>query len=305
MEDIQIVAPIFTLEGKELLPAGATLNDETIDKLMAANPVSYEGVSLFRHGTVAADIRKCMSNPPYDVFFEDEKHVEQLISLLEELGVIQPVLDMLDYFKIKDFHTYRHLLMVYVLSCLFGKFLIPDFEKHLRDTAGVPTHDFGKINVPLSILTKKGALTRSELAHMRHHTLAGYCLLCYYYKDPQHLAAVVARDHHERLNGQGYPRGSTEINPMVEIVIVSDVYDALLSPRCYRPKTFDNRSAVEIITEMAEKGEISWGIVQLLVSQSRIDKPDFRTVEVSLEKRGHAPEGSVYGIIVDDDEQSA
>ena len=243
MKDIQIIAPVFTLEGKELLPAGAIVNAETIQKLIASNPNTHKNISLFQHSTVASDIREALFQPPYDIIFANHKYTEHLLNLLENVEVIQPVLDSLDFFKVNDYHTYRHSLMVYVLSCFFGKFLIPDFENHIHNIAGGPIHDFGKINVPLAILLKKGALTRAEFALMHHHAIAGYCLLCYYHKNPEHHSAVIARDHHERLNGQGYPQGITitDISPMVELVIVRDIYDALLSPRCYRPKSFYNR----------------------------------------------------------------
>ena len=299
MKDVQITAPVTTLEGKELLPAGAIVNHDIIRQLIAANPDTYKTVPLFGHNTVASDIRIFMSTPPYDTIYSNKKDTKHLLSLLEKVVVIQPVLGSLDYFKTNDFHTYRHTLMVYVLSCFMGCFIIPDFENHLMDIAGAPTHDFGKINVPLSVLKKQGPLNSAEFQQIRHHSIAGYCLLCYYCKSLRHPSAMLARDHHERRNGQGYPQGITDINTMVELVIVSDVYDALLSPRSYRLDSFDNRSALEITTEMAKNHEISWDIVKLLTSQNRAGKPDYKTLQVSLVKRGHSPEKNNYGIIDD------
>ncbi len=86
---------------------------------------------------------------------------------------------------------------------------------------------------------------------------------------------------------------------MVEIISVCDVYDALLSPRPYRPTPFDNRTALEEITEMAKKGKFSLEVVQTLVSQNRKDKPHFRDCEISSERRGIPPPDSIYGVIVD------
>jgi len=73
---------------------------------------------------------------------------------------------------------------------------------------------------------------------------------------------------------------------MIEIISVCDIYDALLSPRPHRPIPYDNRTALEEITEMAEKGKIGWEVVQALVSYSRKDKPSFQECKVSVEKRG-------------------
>lgn len=304
--DITLSYPVYTFENKILVSPGTTITREILHRLRHENKVVYPAILLFDHGTVAADVRKFMRIPPYDRIFADRQQTEQVLAIMARIHVIAPVLWSLDYFKQHDYHTYRHMLMVSVLSCFFGCHLISDFKERLKDSDCIqeamtgPTHDIGKVNVPLSVLKKREPLTRAEYEMLKHHTPAGYCLLSHYLRDSRHISAIVARDHHERRNGSGYPRAVTDINPMVEIVIVSDVYDALLSPRPYRPKSFDNRSAVEVITEMAERGEISWDIVKVLVSQNRADKPDYHEVEVSLEKRGRSPEGNVYGMIVDD-----
>ena len=95
--------------------------------------------------------------------------------------------------------------------------------------------------MPIDILMKRDPLTRDERNVLFQHPVAGYVLLCYYTKDMNNFSAKVARDHHERLAGSGYMRGVKLKYPMVEIVAVSDVYDALISPRPYRPTAFDNR----------------------------------------------------------------
>jgi HD-GYP domain-containing protein (c-di-GMP phosphodiesterase class II) len=81
----------------------------------------------------------------------------------------------------------------------------------------------------------------------------------------------------------------------VEIVAVSDVYDALISPRPYRAVSFDNRTAMEEMTSMVQMGQISWDALQALVSLNRKDKPDVRSFNVSVEKRGTPPPDNVYG----------
>ena len=86
---------------------------------------------------------------------------------------------------------------------------------------------------------------------------------------------------------------------MVEIVIVADVYDALIMPRSYRPQSYDNRTALEEITTMAEKGKIGWEVLKALIALNRKNKPDFRDISVSSEKRGTPPVNNVYGIIED------
>jgi response regulator RpfG family c-di-GMP phosphodiesterase len=88
---------------------------------------------------------------------------------------------------------------------------------------------------------------------------------------------------------------------MVEIIATCDVYDALQSPRPYRTTPYDNRTALEEITEMAQGGKLSWDVVQTLVSHNRKDRPHFRECRVSTEKRGIPPADNLYGVIADED----
>ena len=96
-------------------------------------------------------------------------------------------------------------------------------------------HDIGKINVPAEILAKPGKLSRVELELVKGHAEAGYQIL----KDvefPWPIAEMI-RQHHERLDGSGYPRGleAEQILPEAKILAVADVVEAMSSHRPYRP----------------------------------------------------------------------
>lgn len=84
---------------------------------------------------------------------------------------------------------------------------------------------------------------------------------------------------------------------MVEIVAVCDIYDALTSTMPYRSVPFDNRSALEEIAIMAERNEVSWEVVQVLVAHNRKGKPYFTECSLSLDKRGIIPPNNFYGIL--------
>jgi HD-GYP domain-containing protein (c-di-GMP phosphodiesterase class II) len=168
-------------------------------------------------------------------------------------------------------------------------------------TAGL-IHDLGKICVSLEILKKSTPVTRTERRILEHHAPAGFVLLSHYFQDTQNLGAKVARDHHERRDGSGYPLGIMLTDRMVEIVAACDIYDALLLPRPYRQTSYDNRTALEEITGMAQKGTLSWEIVQILVAYNRKSKPHYTECTVSREKRGEPPTDNVYGIIAPEPE---
>jgi HD-GYP domain-containing protein (c-di-GMP phosphodiesterase class II) len=296
MFEISLQYPIHTLEGEELVPAGVTLNDDVIKELIASNTAPMaKSMSLMQFGSVKKDIFQFFANPPYKTIFENHEDTEDVLNVMEQVVLPIQVLEALNYFREHDFHTYRHMLMIFALSTLLAKILVPDYQKRILHATAGPSHDLGKICVPLDILMKREPLTREERNILYQHPVAGYVLICYYTKDIGNFSAKVARDHHERCNGSGYMRGIKLNDPMVEIVAVSDVYDALISPRPYRPVSFDNRTALEEVTLMAQRGEISWDVLQALVSLNRKDKPDFRDFKISLEKRGTPPAENAYG----------
>jgi len=102
--------------------------------------------------------------------------------------------------------------------------------------AASPLHDVGKIAVPDAILLKPGKLTPAERGAMESHTEAGYRILAGSRSMLLDLAATIALTHHERYDGDGYPRRLPGLEIPIEgrIVAVADVFDALTSDRPYR-----------------------------------------------------------------------
>ncbi|MBN2022142.1 MAG: response regulator [Pirellulales bacterium] len=122
-----------------------------------------------------------------------------------------------------------------------------------------PLHDIGKVGIPDAILLKPGRLTPEEFEVMKEHTLIGADALkeateqgiCGGFLD---MAAIIARSHHERFDGTGYPDGlvGLDIPLAARIAALADVYDALTSPRVYKP-AYDLDVARQMIVE--EKGK--------------------------------------------------
>ncbi|MBS1114858.1 MAG: hypothetical protein H6Q94_587 [Nitrospirae bacterium] len=296
--------PVHTLDNRLLLPAGTVLSTETLEELISSNKTSYQTSSLLEYGMVKHDLLRQISRPPYDLIFSGQGKVAEVLTALEKVHLVIPVLQTLDYFKRDDYHTYCHILMVFALSALIARNLLPDDREWVNEVSIGPTHDIGKICVPLHILKKATPLTRAERSIIDHHTTAGYVLLSYYHKDSKNIAAIVARDHHERKDGSGVPRGLELADRMVEIIVVCDVYDALISPRPYRAVEYDNRTALEEITKMAEANKIGWEVVKALVAHNRRVKPSYSDVKVSSEKRGTPPSLNFHGVVEEADSDS-
>lgn len=100
-----------------------------------------------------------------------------------------------------------------------------------------PMHDLGKIAIPDAILNKPGKLDPSEWAVMKTHAEQGYEILKGSNRAVLQVAASLAREHHEKWDGSGYPRGlkAEQISLEGRITAVADVFDALSSSRVYKP----------------------------------------------------------------------
>ena len=135
----------------------------------------------------------------------------------------------------KDGSTEEHTRRVALLAVQIGEALgLPPSRLRSLATGGL-LHDIGKLAVPDEILKKPGSLTDEEFGVIRRHPEWGHHLL----GELGDFAPDVRRlvlDHHERLDGSGYPRGLTQAQLDLEtrILAVCDVYDALISPRVYR-----------------------------------------------------------------------
>ncbi len=301
MTNIVTEYPVKTLDGIELLPEGTELTEETLEELVKRNvSASYELLPLMDYGRVRQDLLIFINYPPYQIIFSELEQNQEILEIMESVRLPLPVLESLDYFKQNDFQTYRHSLMVLIVSVLLAKILLPDYKKLFSNTIIGSSHDIGKICVPMEILKKSTTLTKSEHKNLTHHTVAGYVLLSYYFKDHGSFIAKFARDHHERRDRSGYPRGIEQTDTMVEIVAVADVYDALIMPRSYRPISYENRTALEEMTTMAERGAIGWDVLKALIAQNRRDKSNYHDIIFPEKKRGTAPTGNLYGQIIDD-----
>ncbi len=123
----------------------------------------------------------------------------------------------------------------------------------------VPLHDIGKVGIPDRILLKEDKLTDEEFEIMKKHAIYGRQTIERAAQRIQGdnylmMGAEIAGSHHERWNGTGYPEGfsGSEIPLSGRIMAICDVYDALISERCYKPP-FSHEKSMEIIKEQKGK----------------------------------------------------
>jgi len=148
----------------------------------------------------------------------------------------------------RDEDTAFHLKRISAYSEIVAKAmnLSDDFVRLVK--MGSIMHDVGKIGIPDSILLKRGRLTQAEFEEMKRHPLIGARILSGSGSELLKISERIAISHHERYDGFGYPYGlvGEDIPLAGRIVAIADVFDALTTPRVYKP-AFKVERALEMI----------------------------------------------------------
>lgn len=192
------------------------------------------------------DVRHKMVIDETRVMFEqlkDATHVDyeaiktNVIQLLPDMVRNNDVLMRLKQLEESDDYTFQHSLRVGILASMIGKWL--GYSKtDLEDiaTAGL-LFDIGKLKVPEFVLNKKGSVSPEEYDIIKKHPQFGYSILLST-KGVSQNVKFAALQHHERIDGSGYPLRikSGQIHEFAKIIMVCDVYDALTHDRVYKGK---------------------------------------------------------------------
>jgi len=160
-------------------------------------------------------------------------------------GVIYALSLMVEY---KDPYTAGHQQWVASLSCAIGKKMGLCGDKIVGLRISGTLHDIGKIAIPVEILSKPGKITVPEFSVIKEHARIGYEILrSIQFPWP---VAQIAYQHHERINGSGYPNGllGEALLQESKILAVADVVEAMTASRAYRP-ALGKEAALEEISK--------------------------------------------------------
>lgn len=241
---------IYNPLGASYLTKGMELSPTYIERLEKAG---FEGV------TVTSMDPKLKLAPPDDIVQEKTRisaiqNVATAFHSVEENGTFDPAplqgisenilqdiiaqqqnLVQLTDIRLHDTYTFAHSVNVAILSSLLGVLLKLSREEQLKLTLGGLLHDIGKVTVPYEILTKAGHLTDDEWSVMQGHPEAGRQRLKKMFPNDT-LLSTIALQHHEHIDGSGYPNHlkGEQIHRYGRIVAIADVYDALTSVRPYK-----------------------------------------------------------------------
>ena len=210
-----------------------------------------ETVGVFRNCFAEADVDKPL--PMADI----EKSCEPLIEAISDQnigGILQGVQGHDDY-------TYVHSLRVSIYLSLLGHAMGIRGDDMMILSSGGLMHDIGKARVPLEILNKPGRLTDDEWPKMSAHVLHTSKIL----KNTEDIhpgIKIIAEQHHEKIDGTGYPHGlkGKELNDLARMASIVDIYGALTDERVYK-KAMPAEKAISILFEM--ENELDVGMLKV------------------------------------------
>lgn len=188
-------------------------------------------------GTIAS--RATHARSTSGLFSGDERSgvIPAIPSEILEVAHLESLAQLSRIIELRDDTTGEHTARVARLSGMIAQGLRLPSEQIRRVHRVAPVHDIGKVVVPDHILLKPGPLTAQEQALMRRHTILASEIMGGSNSEIIRLAEQVARHHHERWDGYGYPDGlaGDEIPLAARIVAVADAFDAMVNERPYRP----------------------------------------------------------------------
>ena len=202
--------------------------------------------------------------------YYNKRHLEEMVDLqtkvlrkqAEELQSINDrIIDVMsNVVEFRNLESGNHVKRVKTFTNILAKYVAQEYPEYHLDsdainmiTSAAALHDVGKIVIPDAILLKPGRLDKEEFEIMKSHTTRG-CEVIDMLADIQQgeygkVSYEICRHHHERYDGRGYPDGlkGEEIPIAAQIVSVADVYDALVTERCYKA-AFTTEEAYRMIS---------------------------------------------------------
>lgn len=250
---------LFDGYGKILLPVGTKLNVSYINRIKQSGYcyiyIEDKELDDIKYDKNIEDLKqttiKRLPNMFQNIIDGNRSFVRESLQVISELTdyiINEADINTNLYEIIKyDDYTYVHCVDTGIMALILGRAL--KLDKSSLKELGVSSilHDIGKIVVPGEIINKKGSLTKEEFEEVKKHTIYGYRILKNTGMVNGNVLAGVL-EHHERVDGKGYPLGikGDKINKFAKIISLCDVFTAISANRCYRSR-FNPNEAYEYI----------------------------------------------------------
>ncbi|GAA0810896.1 HD-GYP domain-containing protein [Colwellia asteriadis] len=199
----------------------------SLDQEMKSASTLYDNAKTLQH--------KILNNLTESRSINISEAKEATDAIVDSIFRNQDALACMSRLRIKDEYLVEHSLNVSILMSIFAKYLKLDRELIEQLALGAFLHDVGKVLIPPEVLHKPGKLTPPEYEIIKSHVTLGMQVLqdC---PDLPELVLSVVKQHHERLDGTGYPQQLTEpqISQFGRMIAIVDSYDAMTAERVYK-----------------------------------------------------------------------
>ena len=224
--------------------SGSKFSEEVTELFFKA--VTYDKIDKVREKGLDACLHEELPEKPTDYSDEEIRNIADLFTKI------------VDY---KSEFTQRHSTGVAKIAEIMARHYGFDDEKTIRYYFAGAMHDIGKLAVSNDILEKPDKLTDSEFAIMKDHASATYYVLSQIKDIPD--IVKWASNHHEKLNGKGYPEGlsAEQLSFEEQLMACVDIYQALTEKRPYKDG-MPHEKSISIMLDMAAKGELNEKIVR-------------------------------------------
>ncbi|MEI8175629.1 MAG: HD domain-containing phosphohydrolase [Candidatus Omnitrophota bacterium] len=304
MTELSLSVDLYDITKKLIIKSGSTVDFKLVRHLLDHGSklkktlIPFGTTELFKHFSNVFNEEKYFTIfTPYSLNEEIKEYARQTEITKELYEELKFTREFLPY-------TFRHVLLV---TAMIIKLSIDLKDKGYKpEHAAIIglVHDLGKTRISKQILGKDTPLTQSEYETLKSHSLISYLLLCYYLGHESEGITSAVRDHHEKLDGSGYPRKSMHINKYARLIAPIDIFDALISERPYRSSPFTLRQAMDHLVTEANAGRIDRDIVFYLISYIRKEHPHPGELQPYSGPQNNLPADNMWGKVIPDGEIS-
>ena len=247
--------PIVSPKSATLYPKNTVVTND-VKSILYLNDISYVTVNDTNNNSDTDEFINTIKKE-FDILNKrlitgNSRKIEQQIETIYDVSsyLLDSILDNKHltenyfHFKISDTYTYVHSLNVALTAMKTQIQLNSNRDMVLKVGLGALLHDIGKFNINPSIVNKRAKLTKEEMDYMKTHVNRGHSIVSRL--DIPFEAKEIILNHHEKLDGSGYPSrlNYKQIPKYVRLVTIADIYDALISERSYKVG-WDKIKAVE------------------------------------------------------------
>ncbi|WP_447977041.1 HD-GYP domain-containing protein [Candidatus Nitrospira bockiana] len=249
--------------GAALIQAAQEAEDAAADR-HAAEPEELEAARQV-YDRAKEVVQQAMSDARTGRAINTDEVSRVVTGLVDNILQSPDALVSLSRLKSFDEYTFFHSVNTSVLALALGRKIGMGRDGLERLGAGALLHDIGKTKIPVELLNKPGRYETWEFEIVKQHALRGVEILS---RVPEYQDEVIrpALEHHERVDGTGYPfgRSKAELTQFGLIASVVDIYDAMTSDRCYH-RAMPAHRALQFLYDLGQRGHLDSLLVQRFI----------------------------------------